>query len=75
VPPHQFGEGGLGIVPGKFPHQVHVVRVWHLMNYPRRTSKVDKYFLRATRTDRQITNLVVQFAVASVYSRQTHTDA
>jgi hypothetical protein len=29
VPPHQFGEGRLGIVPGKFPYQVHVIRVWH----------------------------------------------
>jgi hypothetical protein len=29
VPPYQFVEGGLGIVPGKFPHQVHVIRIGH----------------------------------------------
>jgi hypothetical protein len=29
VSPHEFGEGGLGMVAGKFPHQVHVVCVWH----------------------------------------------
>jgi len=44
MPPHQFGEGRLGIVPGKFPHQVHVVRVWHLMNYPRQRQKWTNFF-------------------------------
>ena len=39
VPPHQFGEGGLGIVSGIFPHQIHVCCVRHLMNYPRQRQK------------------------------------
>src|SRR5471030_507275 len=44
VPPHEFGEGRLGIVAGKFPHQIHIVRVWHLMNYPRQSQKWTNYF-------------------------------
>jgi hypothetical protein len=42
--PQQFGEGSLGMVAGKFPHQVHVVRVWHLMDYPRQRQKWTDYF-------------------------------
>jgi hypothetical protein len=34
VASHQFSKGRLAIVAGKFPHQVHVVRVCHLPVIP-----------------------------------------
>jgi hypothetical protein len=44
VPPHQLGEGSLSVVPGIFPDQIHVLRVWHLLNYPRQPRKWTNYF-------------------------------
>jgi hypothetical protein len=44
VPLHQFGEGGLGMIAGKFPHQFHVLRIGHLVNYLRRWQKWTNYF-------------------------------
>jgi hypothetical protein len=44
MPLNQSGKGGLGIVPRKFPHQIHVIRIGHLVNYPRCPPKVDNYF-------------------------------
>jgi hypothetical protein len=44
VPLHEFVEGGLGIRAGKLAQQVHVVRIGHLLNYPRRTQKWTNYF-------------------------------
>jgi molecular chaperone DnaK len=32
------------MIAGKFPHQIHVVRVWHLLNYLRRKRKWTIYF-------------------------------
>jgi hypothetical protein len=45
VPVHEFGEGGLRILPDIIPYQLHIAAIGHLKDYCRCREKSDIYFL------------------------------